>query len=162
MPSCALQDQLQVLPSPASHGCSGYSPVNSFGPLPLLVSSSGSKLPPEVINLQKLSIYSSACPSLTAQALSACHPHPGNSPLCFKYPSSFEGKSLVLNISKASHTYTTWYLTFSYISRYLNFLMVLQPLDSIKSSLFGLLHRLRTAQQGTCLWSIRPKFTQSG
>ena len=32
--------------------------------------------------------------------------HPGNSSLCFKSPSSFEGKSLVLNISKASHTHT--------------------------------------------------------
>ena len=36
VPSCAFQDRLQVLPSPASHGCSGHSPVNSFGPLSLL------------------------------------------------------------------------------------------------------------------------------
>lgn len=64
---------------------------------------------------------------------------PRDLPLCFKSPSSFEGKPLVLlNISEASHTHKTWHLTFSYISRYLNLLMVLQSLDSIKSSHSGL------------------------
>ena len=102
VPSCALQDQLQVLPSPASHGCFGHSPVNSFRPLSLLSLPAAPNCPQksaEVIHL----LLSLPIPHRTGSLGSPLHP--GNS-LCFKSSSSSEGRSLVLSISKASHRHT--------------------------------------------------------